>query len=58
MFISETLKSFSQIRTEFDIPSEDFFKYLQIRHFLESLIKQNKFRFNLSELEETIMSVN
>lgn len=29
-----TLKSFEQIRNEFTLPRSDFFRYLQLRHFL------------------------
>lgn len=55
LVISESLRSFEQIR-EFNILPVDFFKYLQIRHFTESLLRQNKFCLNLSELEETMIS--
>lgn len=37
LFTQDTLKSFQQIKTDFDLPTvtKTFFKYLQFRHFIE-----------------------
>lgn len=56
MLASDTLKSFEQIRSDYDISNKDFFKYLQIRHFIDGLLKTQKIRLRLSELEDAMIS--
>ncbi len=51
-----SLKSLEQIRKDFDIPSNDFHKYLQICHFGVSPLRENKFHLILSELENATVS--
>ena len=41
---SDSVKSFEQIRAGFNIPHEDFYKYLKIRHFIGSLLKTGGIR--------------
>ena len=57
LMFSNIMKSFDQLRDEFNIPVRDFYKYLQIRNFINSLLKENKLRFSLSKLEYTLISV-
>ena len=56
LLTSNSVKPFEQIRKDFDIPCKDFFKYLQIRHFVESLVRKNEIRLELSELESAMLS--
>ena len=44
-----------QIRAGFNVPHKDFYKYLQIRHFIGSLLKTGGIRMRLSELDNTIV---
>ena len=44
LLVSDSVKSFEQIRADFDISHKDFYKYLQIRHFAGSLLKTGKIR--------------
>ena len=52
---SHSVKQFEQIRADFNIPHKDFYKYLQIRHFIGSLLRTGKIRMGLSEFENTII---
>lgn len=45
--ISITLKSFEQLGVKYNIFSIDFFQYLQIWHFTESLLQQDKLYFKM-----------
>ena len=37
LFLGGTLKSFSQLRTEFNLPQAQFFRYLQFRNYIQSI---------------------
>ena len=50
------LKSFIDLRSEYNIPNKQFFKYLQIRSTTHSLIKERKLRLGLSEVEDNLLS--
>lgn len=50
------LKWFIDLRTEYNVPNTDFLKYLQIRGFVYLLIEEKKPRFDLSDVEETVLS--
>lgn len=52
------LKSFIDLRSEYNIPNKHFFKYLQIRSITHSLIKEKKLRLGLSEVEDNLLSSN
>ena len=51
-----TMKSVNDLRAEYDISNKDFFRYLQIRNVIQSIIKSNKLRPGLLEEEEILMS--
>ena len=55
LLASDPVKSFDQIRADFNIPHKDFYKYLQIRHSIVSLSRTGGIRVRLSELENTIV---
>lgn len=55
LLVSDSVKSFEQIRADFDISHKDFYKYLQIRHFVGSLLRSGKIRMRVSELKNTIV---
>ncbi len=50
------LKSFIDLRSEYNISDKDFLKYLQIWSVAHSLIKANKLQFGLSEVEDILIS--
>lgn len=52
---SNSVKSFEQIRANFNISHKDFFKYLQICHFIKSLWKTGKLHTNLLQIENIIV---
>uniref|UniRef100_A0A3Q3H395 Reverse transcriptase domain-containing protein n=2 Tax=Kryptolebias marmoratus TaxID=37003 RepID=A0A3Q3H395_KRYMA len=52
---SDSVKSFEQIKADFNISNRDFYKYLQIRHFVNSLRRTGALRTRLSELENIIV---
>ena len=55
LLVSDSFKSFDQIRVDFNIPHKDFYKHLQIRHFIGSLLRAGRIRMRLSELENTVV---
>ncbi len=46
-----TLKSFSELKSEFDIDNKDFYKYLQLRHLINNLLAKGHISLELSKLE-------
>ena len=50
------LKSFMELKTEYNIPNTDFFKYLQMRNIIQSLRRENKLRLELYEIEELLIT--
>ena len=52
LLVSDSVKSFEQIRADFNIPRTDFYKYLQMRHFIGSVLRTGGI---LSELENIIV---
>lgn len=57
LFNHNILKEFSSLKEEFGVPKQDFFKYLQLRHLITTLIKQNRLSKEVSELEETVLKL-
>ena len=53
---SESVKSFTAICAEYQIPRTDFLKYLQVCHIIVSLHKKGQFRLYPTELEQFIIS--
>ena len=51
--LNKQSKSFIDLRSEYYIPNKHFLKYLQIQSITHSLIKENKLRLGLSEVEVT-----
>lgn len=35
VFLEQNMKSFEQLRREFNLPTQDFYKYLQLRSYLQ-----------------------
>lgn len=56
LFEEGSLKSFADLRSEFDIPNQDFYKYLQLRHYITTLEKAGQMSFTLSTIEEIIVN--
>lgn len=51
-----TMKSFNELRTQYNIPGKDFFKYLQIRNCVTSYVRERKLTLHPSEVEELLCS--
>lgn len=56
LFDNGVLKSFQLLKQEFNLPSNDFYKFLQLRHFLEFILKNEGIRFDLSDIEKQLFS--
>lgn len=56
VFNGQTIKSFEQLRWEFDLPTHDRYKSLQLRHFLKKHRERRKVCKKPSKLEEPLMS--
>lgn len=56
LFTGSTLKSFQEISNQYNIPQSNFFKYLQLRHFIKSLFDKGKLRFELAAIEQIVTS--
>ena len=56
LFRLDVLKSFEQLSDEFNLPRTDFFRFLQLRHFLERHENWDKIR-NPSELESFLIDI-
>lgn len=54
LFNEGRLKSFSDSRSEFKIPKQDFYKYLQIRHLITTLERSGRLCLGLASLEEIL----
>lgn len=52
LFTKGTLKSFTHLRSEFNIPKQDFYKYLQIRHLISTLNGEGRLLLGLTSLDE------
>lgn len=42
LFKGRIIKSVEELQNEFDLPKHDFFRYLQVRHYLHTHIKNGK----------------
>lgn len=56
LFDNGQMRSFQSLKQEFNLPSKDFYKFLQLRHFLESHSKEGNIRFDLTEVEKQLLS--
>lgn len=56
LFDDGQIRSFQELRQEFSLPSKDFYKFLQIRHFLELQLKEGNIQFDLTEIEKLLLS--
>uniref|UniRef100_A0AAR2KTQ2 Reverse transcriptase domain-containing protein n=1 Tax=Pygocentrus nattereri TaxID=42514 RepID=A0AAR2KTQ2_PYGNA len=52
----QSLMSFEQITEQFKVPKSDFYKYLQVRHFISS--KETKLRTELNDMENVLIKPN
>lgn len=52
LFDNGQMRSFQSLNQEF----KDFYKFLQLRHFLESHSKEGNIRFDLTEVEKQLLS--
>lgn len=54
LFLENTLKSFQQLSCQYNIPQANFFKYLQLRHFIKPLSDNCKLRLKLTAIEQIV----
>lgn len=57
LFEDDQIKLFEQLRQEFSLPSKDFYKFLQIRHFIELKLKEGNIPFDFTEIENQLFSL-
>lgn len=55
LFDGDTLKSFAVLMSEYEIPKRDFYKYLQIRHLINTLKGEKRLSLGLTNLEEILV---
>ena len=55
LFAGDTLKSFSVLMSEYEIPKQDFYRYLQIRHLINTLNGEKRLSLGLTNLEEILV---
>lgn len=56
LFTNGSLKSFSDLTTEFKIPRQEFYKYLQVHHIISTLDKAGQLSLEQSGIEEILMN--
>lgn len=56
MLRGQTLKSFQQSEQEFNLPAHDFYKFLQLRHYLKTHKEWENICKTPSKLEELLMA--
>lgn len=49
-----TLRSFTELKSEFDIDNKDFYKYLQLRHLINYLLVKGHISLELSKLDNIL----
>lgn len=57
LFRGTEFKSFSQLQEQFDLPSKDLYRYLQIRHYVTNHKEKEMVSKNPNEIEEYFISV-
>lgn len=57
LFTGQILKSFEQLKQEFNLPNNDFYKYLQLRHYLQKHSESEKIFKEPTKVEELLMSL-
>ncbi len=55
LFTENKLKSFADLRSEYEILKQDFYKYLQIRHLINTLKGEQHLSLGLTNLEEILV---
>lgn len=56
LFSEGTLKSFQQIVEQYKVPKSNFYKYLQLRHFLKPKIDKEELRTETTEIEDLLLN--
>lgn len=56
VFDGQTMKSFEQLRRDFNLPAQDFYKFLQLRHYLQKHTEWENICNKPFKLEERLMS--
>ena len=57
LFTGTEFKSFSQLQDQFNLPSNDLYRYFQIRHYITSHKERDLISKNPNEIEEYFISV-
>ncbi len=56
LFSEGTLKSFQQIVEQYKVPKSNFYKYLQLRHFLKPKLDKEELRTETTEIEDLLLN--
>lgn len=56
IFMGQILKSFEQLKQEFNLQNNDFYKYLQLRHYLQKHNEWERISKEPTKVEELFMS--
>ncbi len=56
LYVDEMFASFSQLQSIFNLPGSDFFRYLQIRHYVKEVIPQFVSKPKTNTFDECIVS--
>lgn len=56
LFTESSLKSFLDLRSEFGIPKQEFYKYLQIRNLITTMKRAGQLSLGLSRMEKILES--
>lgn len=56
LFKEQIFKSFSQLQKEFNLPAQKFYKFLQLRDYLQKHQEWENIRMTPSKLEEVLWS--
>lgn len=54
VFKEDTRKSFSELKSEFNIDNKDFYKYLQLRHLINDLLVKGHISMELSKVDNIL----
>jgi len=57
LFDGAALKSFEQLKENYDLPNQDFFRYLQIRHYLQNHLEWERLCSQPTKIERFFISI-
>jgi len=55
LYIDDKFASFNQLQSVFNLPRSDFFRYLQVRHYVQTVIPQFMDKPEINSFEKTLL---